>query len=140
MRLRPGHERGSARARATPTRGSTTPFGPTTATARCWAPSSPAAITYFGFLSFFPLLALAFSVVGYISVVYPGAQDDVHHGAVEDAFPSLVGSGDGQINIQDIVDARAAPGSSRCSACCTPGWAGWTRCATACGGCSAPPT
>ena len=32
------------------------------------------AITYFGFLSFFPLLALGFSVVGYISYVYPSAQ------------------------------------------------------------------
>ena len=68
-----------------------------------------AAITYFGFLSFFPLLALGFSLVGYISDIYPKAQDDVTR-AVQDAFPSLVGDGDGQINIQDIIDARAGAG------------------------------
>ena len=33
------------------------------------------AVTYFGFLSFFPVLALAFFVVGYIAKVYPDAQD-----------------------------------------------------------------
>src|SRR3954464_7569076 len=67
------------------------------------------AITYFGFLSFFPLLALGFSLVGYISNLYPSAQADVTS-AVEGYFPSLVGSGDGQINIQDIIDARANAG------------------------------
>ena len=68
-----------------------------------------AAITYFGFLSFFPLLALGFSLVGYISDIYPSAQDDVTR-AVQNAFPSLVGDGDGQINVQDIIDARANAG------------------------------
>ena len=68
-----------------------------------------AAVTYFGFLSFFPLLALAFAMVGYVSTVYPGAQDGVT-AAVESAFPSLVGPGDGQINIQDVVDAKAGAG------------------------------
>lgn len=33
------------------------------------------AVTYFGFLSFFPILALAFFVVGYVSIVYPDARD-----------------------------------------------------------------
>ncbi len=33
------------------------------------------AVTYFGFLSFFPILALAFFVVGYLSKVYPDARD-----------------------------------------------------------------
>lgn len=68
-----------------------------------------AAITYFGFLSFFPLLALGFSVVGYISDIYPNAQADVTL-ALQDAFPSLIGDSDGQINVQDIVDARANAG------------------------------
>jgi membrane protein len=68
-----------------------------------------AAITYFGFLSFFPLLALGFSLVGYISDIYPSAQDDVTR-AVQDAFPSLVGDGDGQINVQEIIDAKAGAG------------------------------
>jgi len=67
------------------------------------------AITYFGFLSFFPLLALGFSVLGYISYIYPSAQADVTR-ALEDAFPSLIGSGEGQINIQDIIDSRASAG------------------------------
>ena len=68
-----------------------------------------AAVTYFGFLSFFPLLALAFAMVGYVSSVYPGAQDGVTR-AVEGAFPSLVGPGEGQINIQDVIDAKAGAG------------------------------
>jgi membrane protein len=67
------------------------------------------AITYFGFLSFFPLLALAFAVVGYVSDSFPGAQDAVTT-AVADIFPSLIGSGDGQINIQDVIDAKAGAG------------------------------
>ena len=66
------------------------------------------AITYFGFLSFFPLLALAFAAVGYISVFYPDARDSITT-AVEQAFPSLVGSGPNQINIDDVVG-----GQSRC--------------------------
>jgi membrane protein len=68
-----------------------------------------AAITYFGFLSFFPLLALAFAAVGYISGGYPGAQDAVTR-AVQDFFPSLIGSGPGRIDIQDVIDARAGAG------------------------------
>ena len=68
-----------------------------------------AAITYFGFLSFFPLLALGFSVVGYISYIYPSAQTDVTQ-ALQDAFPSLIGEGDGQLNVQDIIDSRANAG------------------------------
>jgi membrane protein len=68
-----------------------------------------AAITYYGFLSFFPLLALAFAVVGYISGAYPGAQDAVTQ-AVQASFPSLIGPGPGHINIQDVIDAKAGAG------------------------------
>lgn len=67
------------------------------------------AITYFGFLSFFPLLALAFSVVGYVAVVYPEARDGITS-AIQGAFPSLVGSGKGQINIDKIASAKAGAG------------------------------
>ena len=35
------------------------------------------AVTYFGFLSFFPILALAFFVVGCVAKVYPDARDDL---------------------------------------------------------------
>jgi membrane protein len=68
-----------------------------------------AAITYYGFLSFFPLLALTFAVVGYLSVIYPDAKDNVT-AAVEAAFPGLLGTGTGQINIDDIVNARKGAG------------------------------
>ena len=68
-----------------------------------------AAVTYYGFLSFFPLLALAFSMIGYVTDIYPSAQDAVTE-AVEGAFPSLVGSGEGQINIQQVIDAKAGAG------------------------------
>jgi len=68
-----------------------------------------AAITYYGFLSFFPLLALAFSLVGYVSDAFPDAQEHVT-AAVEDAFPSLIGTGPGQLDIQDVIDARVSAG------------------------------
>lgn len=68
-----------------------------------------AAVTYFGFLSFFPLLALGFSLVGYVADVFPAARDGVTS-AVEDAFPSLVGPGEGQLDIQQVIDAKAGAG------------------------------
>ncbi len=34
-------------------------------------------VTYFGFLSFFPVLALAFFAIGWISEVYPAARGDL---------------------------------------------------------------
>ena len=68
-----------------------------------------AAITYYGFLSFFPLLALVFSLVGFVADDFPGAQDAVTS-AVQDAFPSLVGSGPGQIDVHDVIRARVGAG------------------------------
>ena len=35
------------------------------------------AVTYFAFLSFFPILALAFAVIGYVSRIYPDAQQNL---------------------------------------------------------------
>ena len=71
-----------------------------------------AAITYFGFLSFFPLLALAFAAVGYISVWFPDAEQTITD-AVKDAFPSLIGPGPGQIDISDVQSTPGpVPGSS----------------------------
>ncbi|MGH8969677.1 MAG: YihY/virulence factor BrkB family protein, partial [Actinomycetes bacterium] len=67
------------------------------------------ALTFFGFLSFFPLIALAFSVLGYVAAGDPGVQDAVVR-AVEDAFPGLVGSGGNQIDLQDVIDAKAGAG------------------------------
>jgi membrane protein len=69
------------------------------------------AVTYFGFLSFFPLLALGFAVVGYISGTYPDARDHLVT-AVEQIFPNIV-SRDGAgntISLHDIEKAKAAAG------------------------------
>ena len=35
------------------------------------------AVTYFGFLSVFPVLAIAFFVVGYVSRIFPNADDSL---------------------------------------------------------------
>jgi membrane protein len=67
------------------------------------------AITYFGFLSFFPLLALVYAAVGYISVWFPNAEQAITD-AVNDAFPSLIGPGPGQIDISDVQSAKTVAG------------------------------
>jgi membrane protein len=67
------------------------------------------AVTYFGFLSVFPVLALAFFVVGWIAKVYPEAQDTLVT-AIESMFPGQIGSGPDQLNIQDFEDAAATAG------------------------------
>jgi membrane protein len=67
------------------------------------------AITYFGFLSFFPIMGLSFFVVGWISAVYPGATGDLVE-AIEKILPGLVGDGDGQISISDIEAAAGLIG------------------------------
>src|SRR3954468_5634783 len=59
------------------------------------------AVTYFGFLSVFPVLALAFFVVGWIAKVYPDAQDNLVT-AIQSMFPGLIGSGPNKLNIEDI--------------------------------------
>jgi membrane protein len=67
------------------------------------------AITYFGFLSFFPIMGLAFFVVGWISAVYPDATSDLVD-AIEQILPGLVGDGDGQISLSQIEDAAGLIG------------------------------
>jgi membrane protein len=69
------------------------------------------AVTYFGFLSFFPLLALGFAVVGYVSNAYPDARDHLVT-AIEQVFPNIVSeNGAGStISLRDIENARAATG------------------------------
>jgi membrane protein len=52
------------------------------------------AVTYFGFLSFFPLIAIGFSVVGYISGAYPDARDHLVT-AIEQIFPNIVSENGG---------------------------------------------
>ena len=56
------------------------------------------AVTYFGFLSVFPVLALAFFVVGYVSKVYPDAQDTLLE-AIGSMFPNVIGTGEGELAV-----------------------------------------
>ncbi len=67
------------------------------------------AITYFGFLSVFPILAIAFAVVGYVARIYPDAQADLVE-AINGVLPGMVSQeeAEGKIAIADIQ--AAAPG------------------------------
>ena len=67
------------------------------------------AVTYFGFLSFFPIMALAFFTVGYVARVYPDAQDALLD-AINTVLPGIVGDGDNEISLADIEDAAGAVG------------------------------
>lgn len=53
-----------------------------------------AAVTYFAFLSFFPIIALAFAVIGFVSKAYPNADDDLIT-AIGDVLPGIIGGPDG---------------------------------------------
>lgn len=53
-----------------------------------------AAVTYFAFLSFFPILALAFAVIGFVSRAYPNADEDLIK-AINEVLPNIVGGEDG---------------------------------------------
>jgi len=76
---------------------------------RVGASQQAGATTYFGFLSVFPVLALAFFVVGWIAKVFPAAKHALHQ-AIDDVLPGLVGKGDGQISMVQIQDAANAVG------------------------------
>lgn len=69
------------------------------------------AVTYFGFLSFFPILAIAFAVVGYVSATFPDAREHLVT-AIEQLFPGIVSdTGDtGTISLQQIEDNSATAG------------------------------
>ena len=65
------------------------------------------AVTYFGFLSFFPILALAFAAVGLISGFYPDARDALVD-AINEVFPGMIGDDEGQISLATIESAAGA--------------------------------
>jgi membrane protein len=67
------------------------------------------AVTFFGFLSFFPVLALAFWAVGHVTEVYPDLRAEVV-GVVEEALPGLVGDQQGQIQLWEIEQYAATVG------------------------------
>ncbi|MBM7790866.1 YihY/virulence factor BrkB family protein [Tenggerimyces flavus] len=68
-----------------------------------------AAVTYFGFLSFFPIIALAFAVVGYVVAYVPGA-DAAVESALSSIFPGMIGDASGQINVAAIASRRGSVG------------------------------
>jgi membrane protein len=67
------------------------------------------AVTYFAFLSFFPLLALAFFAVGYVGRVYPQARDNLT-AALQQVLPGIIGSGPGELSLASIQDAAGTLG------------------------------
>ena len=73
------------------------------------AGSQAGAVTYFAFLSFFPILALGFFVVGYIARYFPDAQSNLVDG-IEQVFPGMIGTGPGQIKLSSIQSAAATVG------------------------------
>jgi membrane protein len=67
------------------------------------------AVTYFAFLSFFPILALAFFVVGYVALVYPSARDNLSQ-ALEQVLPGIVGPHKGEIHLSSLEHAAGTVG------------------------------
>jgi membrane protein len=67
------------------------------------------AVTYFGFLSFFPILALAFFVVGQLSIVYADAREDLVE-VIDTFLPGIVGTGDGEIPLETFEQNAATIG------------------------------
>jgi membrane protein len=66
-------------------------------------------VTYFAFLSFFPIIALAFFVIGYLVEVYPDARRDLVQ-AIGQVLPGLLGPRDDQISITDVQAAAGTVG------------------------------
>ncbi len=68
-------------------------------------------VTYFGFLSFFPILALGFAVAGWISAVYPAANDTLTT-AIQQVFPGIVSTepAPGKISLQQVQNSSPAVG------------------------------
>jgi membrane protein len=59
------------------------------------------AVTYFAFLSLFPVLALSVFAVGLISTVYPDANRNLYS-AIDSVLPDLIGQQPGQVSLEDI--------------------------------------
>lgn len=68
-----------------------------------------AGIAYFAFLSFFPLVALAYAAVGYLVEYVPDASATVTD-ALREFLPGMIGDGSGQIDVTDIASKKAGVG------------------------------
>jgi membrane protein len=68
------------------------------------------AVTYYGYLSFFPVLVIAFAVVTKVAQVVPAARNGLVT-AVESIFPGLIGDGqNAAINIDTFANQAGAVG------------------------------
>jgi len=67
------------------------------------------AVTYYGFLSVFPVLALAFFVVGYLTKFFPDAEDTLIT-AISSMFPGLIGDAPHQLDVEDFQNSAATAG------------------------------
>ena len=66
-------------------------------------------MTYYAFLSFFPILAVAFFLVGYVVQVLPNAQDNLVT-ALETVLPGLMGGSPSRSRSRRSSDAAATVG------------------------------
>lgn len=66
-----------------------------------------AAVTYFAFLSLFPLLALAFAGIGLVAHFIPDARAALQ-ATLETMLPGMIGNGRGQISLASIQHAAGA--------------------------------
>lgn len=67
------------------------------------------AVTYFGFLSFFPVMALGFFVVGQVAKVYAGA-DDALEDALRQLLPGIIGDREGEISVDTFQQNAGTAG------------------------------
>ncbi len=61
------------------------------------------AVTYFGFLSFFPILALGFFAVGLLAHIYPELRSQIA-AEVENLLPGVIGNDKGEIPLSTFED------------------------------------
>src|SRR6476619_5916350 len=59
------------------------------------------AVTYFGFLSFFPILALGFFVIGLVAQLYPDIKPQMV-AELNTLLPGVIGNDPGQISLKTI--------------------------------------
>jgi membrane protein len=59
------------------------------------------AVTYFGFLSVFPILAIAFFVIGIVAMVYPDIRPQMVD-AISQLLPGVIGDKQGEIDVDTI--------------------------------------
>jgi membrane protein len=68
------------------------------------------AVTFFGFLSVFPILALGFFAVGMLAQVYPDLKADIST-VIENVLPGVVGSDQGEIPLSTFENYAATVGT-----------------------------